>query len=153
MQLHDSLRMGRRIGMQAAEEAELIDCSGEMREELGDPRPGFAVLCEFESRGSQSPPPGPTFPSLCCKLRLVLPCIELRGGPFHEQENDPLGFRAEVGQFCRQRFCRGVLPERSHAFRGALAQQTGQRDEPKPAPAVLKRLPSRKTWLSSSAGL
>ena len=48
VKLDDGLRMGRRIGVQAAEEAELVHVLGEVRQEVGDPGAGLAVPGEAE---------------------------------------------------------------------------------------------------------
>ncbi len=70
MELHHRLRVGRRVGVQAADEAQLVDVLGDVRVELGDPRPGLAVLGELELGGDELAPPSPGLPSLSWSFAL-----------------------------------------------------------------------------------
>ena len=70
-----------------------------LRVELGEPRPGLAVLSELKLRAGQGPAAGADLAAVLLKLRLVLQRIHLRHRPFHEQEDDPLGLTRKCGGF------------------------------------------------------
>ena len=113
VQLDDGLRMGGRIGVQAAEEAEFIDvlarCAGRAR----DPGPGLPVLRELEFRRGQRAAAGADFAvivSAACGLYSKVSTCDI--GPFHEQEDDPLGLHREVGRFGRSGSVEEFLPSR-----------------------------------------
>ena len=96
VQLDDRLRVGRRVGVQAAEEAELVGVPGHVREQLRDPGARLAVLGELELRRGQRAAAGADLAVVLLQLRLVLEGVHLRHRPFHEQEDDPLRLGGEV---------------------------------------------------------
>ena len=70
VQLHDRLRVGRRVGVQAAEPAELVGVPGDVRQQFREPRAGLAVLLELELRRRQRPAAGADLPPFFCSSGL-----------------------------------------------------------------------------------
>lgn len=88
--------MSRRVGVQAAQEAQVIDVLRHVRKEVRDPCPGLSMLAEFELGRGQQAAAGADLAAVLLKLRLVFPSVELRYRSFHEAEDDPLGLHGEV---------------------------------------------------------
>ena len=120
MELDDGLRMGRRVGVQAADEAELVDVLRRVRQQLGHPGAGLAVAGELELRGRQRAAAGADAGVVVLQPRLVLEGVELRHRSFHEDEDDALGLRREV-RLLRQEGAGGACP-------GLLSEQPGEGD-------------------------
>src|ERR1700733_6520721 len=133
--------MGRRVGVQSANEAELIDLLRHVRIELGDPRAGLPVLGEAKFRAGEGAAAGADLAVISLQLRLVFPRIDLRRGPLHEEEDDPLGLHAELWRLGGdQRAGRWTRDAGGRAARGRLTQEPGERDETETAARGFERL-------------
>lgn len=62
MELDDGLRMGRRVGVESAQPAEVVGVLGDIGQQFREPRTRLAVLFELEFGGVMTPPPGPDCP-------------------------------------------------------------------------------------------
>ena len=142
VELDHGLRVRGGVGVQAADEAELVDVPRDVRVQLGDPRPGLAVLRELELRPGQRPAPGADLAVVLLELRLVVERVHLGHRPVHEQEDDPLGLHREVRRPRRQR-ARGRQVRRAGLRRG-LAEQPGQGQHAEAGPGVAQDLPPRE---------
>ena len=98
------------------QERHLVDVLRQVREHLGDPRAGLAVLLPLERRlealaaGGEEAGlgigPGEFLAVALLQFRLVVPGIDLRRPAGHEQPDDRLRLRREMRLLRRQRIGR-----------------------------------------------
>ena len=149
VKLDDGLRMGWRIGVQSADEAELVHVPRRLREELGNPGAGLTVLGEAEPRGGEGAAAGSDAAIAGLEHRLVLPRVHLRHRAFHEQEDDPLGASAKMRLTWRQR--PGLPARLSAGARRLLPEHPGQREIPETSAGGFQDLPTAEKWIQHLA--
>ncbi len=128
MKLDHGFRMSRRVGVQTADEVELIDMPRNMGIKLRDPRAGLAVLAELELRTGKDSTARSDLAIILLELRLVIPGVHLGRCAIHEEEDDSPGFHRPMWPFRRERTGLGPLVSRAFdALSRVLPEHAGQR--------------------------
>ena len=135
VQLQQGASVGRVVGMDGANHAQIIGPRTDVREQVADGQAALTVLLELPGRLQQVARAGELHPRFLAGKRLaVVPLqrrlgikrVHLRRAAVHEQEDDPLGLRLEVRRSHRQGSAVAFIAP------GLRTQQSPQRQQAEP---------------------
>ena len=135
-------RVGREVGLHAADDAQLVGVRGDLGEQLGDPEPALAALLELPGRAHQlragdAARPGRRLAVGRGELRLVVERIDVRRCPVHAEEDHSIGSGREMRGLRRKRRVLRARP-------GRHRRQAGERQVAEPGGDSLQQVATRE---------